>query len=134
MLYPSCNSDVLTRHGLTQVRGQRFRCGDRGRRFTRRSGSAFSRRAFADESIALAVVAPGVKHRTGRYRTNGLERDHGFLKERLRPMHGLDSISSAAIFTRGHALMRNIRRGFYRAERSRLPCAMRQCRACTPVE
>ena len=45
---------------------------------------------------------------------HGIERDHGFLNERLRPMRGLKSISSAAIFMRGHALMRNIRRGFYR--------------------
>jgi hypothetical protein len=62
---------------------------------------------------ALATVLPGVMHRTGRYRTNGIERDHGFLKERLRPMRGLKSTASAAIFVRGHALMRNIRRGFY---------------------
>jgi transposase, IS6 family len=54
-----------------------------------------------------------VLHRTGRYRTNGIERDHGFLKERLRRMRGLEPIVSAAIFMRGHALMRNIRRGFY---------------------
>ena len=47
-------------------------------------------------------------------RTNGIERDHGFLKERMRPMRGLKSISSTAIFMHGHALMRNIRRGFYR--------------------
>jgi transposase-like protein len=63
---------------------------------------------------ALATVLPGVRHRTGRYRTNGIERDHGFLKERLRPMRGLKSIASAAIFVRSHALIRNIRRGFYR--------------------
>ena len=65
---------------------------------------------------ALAVAVPGVLHRTGRYRTNGIERDHGFLKERLRPMRGHKSVASAAIFLRGHALMRNIRRGFYRIE------------------
>ncbi len=59
---------------------------------------------------ALAAAVPGVLHRTGRYRTNGIERDHGFLKERLRPMRGLKSVVSAAIFMRGHALMRNIRR------------------------
>ena len=29
-------------------------------------------------------------------------------------MLGLKSVASAAIFMRGHALMRNIRRGFYR--------------------
>jgi transposase, IS6 family len=63
---------------------------------------------------ALAAAVPGVLHRTGRYRTNGIERDHGFLKERLRPMRGLKSVVSAGIFTRGHALVRNIHRGFYR--------------------
>ena len=49
---------------------------------------------------------------TSENRTNGIERDHGFLKERLRPMRGLKSVPSAAIFMRGHALMRNIRPWF----------------------
>jgi hypothetical protein len=76
------------------------------------------RRVITDKaatySPALAAAVSGVLHRTGRYPTNGIERHHGFLKERLRPMRGLKSIASAAIFVRGHALMRNIRRGFYR--------------------
>ena len=76
------------------------------------------RRVITDKAAtyppALAAAVPGVLHRTGRFRTNGVERDHGFLKERLRPMRGLKCVASAAIFTRGHALMRNIRRGFYR--------------------
>src|SRR6185437_10826051 len=55
MLCPRCNSDVLTKDGTTQLGGQRFRCGQCGRRFTRRSSSAFSRRAFSDDIIALAV-------------------------------------------------------------------------------
>jgi transposase-like protein len=75
------------------------------------------RRVITDKAAtyppALAGAIPGVRHRTERYRTNGIERDHGFLKERFRPMRGLESIASAAIFVRGHALMRNIRRGFY---------------------
>ncbi len=70
---------------------------------------------------ALAAGVPGVRHRTGRYRTSGIERDHGFLKERLRPMRGLKSVSAAAIFVRGHALVRTIRRGFYRAVESAPP-------------
>src|SRR5438132_567247 len=45
---------------------------------------------------------------------NGIERDHGFLKERLRPMRGLKSRRSTAVFVVGHALVRNIGRGFYR--------------------
>jgi IS6 family transposase len=236
-----CSSLIVTKDGTTQLGGQRFRCSQCGRRFTRRSNSAFSGRAFADDIIALAVrwyvryrlsyaevsewlaergvlvdqstihrwvkrflplfgevarhyrhpvgpdwrvdetyarirghwhyiyraidghgqivdayvsptrdivaarsfferaiassgttprrvitdkaatyppalaaAVPGVLHRTGRYRTNGVERDHGFLKERLRQMRGLKSLASAAIFMRGHALVRNIRRGFYR--------------------
>ena len=52
---------------------------------------------------ALAAVVPGVKHRTGRYRTNGIERDHGFLKK-----SGCGQCA-AAMFMRAHALMRNIR-------------------------
>jgi IS6 family transposase len=245
MLCPRCQSDAVTKDGNTSLGGQRFRCGRCGRRFTRRSTSAFSGRAFADDVIALAVrwyvryrlsysevsewlaergiqvdqstiyrwvkrflplfgnvarryrepvspdwrvdetyarirgrwhyiyraidgrgqivdayvsatrdigaarsfferaiassettprrvitdkaatyppalsiAVPGVMHRTGRYRTNGIERDHGFLKERLRPMRGLKSLAAAAIFMRGHALMRNIRRGFYRVVQS----------------
>ena len=237
---PRCKSEVVTKDGTTQFGGQRFRCADCGCRFTRRSISAFSRRAFPDDVIALAVrwyvryrlsyaevsewlaergimvdqstihrwvqhylplfgeaarryrqpvsrdwrvdetyarirghwhyiyraidgrgqivdayvsptrdrqaarafleraiastgtaprrvitdkaaayppalllTVPGVLHRTKQYRTNGIERDHGFLKERLRPMRGLKSVASTAVFSRGHALMRNIRRGFY---------------------
>jgi transposase, IS6 family len=242
---PRCQSDAVTKDGSTPLGGQRFRCGSCRCRFTRRSSSAFSGRAFADDIIALAVrwyvryrlsyaevsewlaergilvdqstvyrwvqrflplfgeaarryrepvgpdwrvdetysrirgrwhyiyraidghgqivdvvvsptrdmvaarrffevaiassgttprrvitdkagayppalvvAVPGVLHRTGRYRTNAIERDHGFLKERLRPMRGLKSLSSAAIFVRGHALIRNIRRGFYRVSES----------------
>src|SRR5260370_4234642 len=240
MLCPRCNSVSVTKDGTTQLGGQRFRCSLCGRRFTRRSSSAFSGRNFPDDIIALAVrwyvryrlsyaevsewlaergvlvdqstiyrwvqrflplfgevarkyrapvgadwrvdetyarirgrwhyiyraidghgqivdayvssprdmvaarrfferaiassgttprrvitdkaatyppalaaAVPGVLHRTGRYRTNGGEADHGFLKERLRPMRGLKSVASAAIFTRGDAPMRIIRRGFY---------------------
>jgi DDE domain len=82
------------------------------------SSGTTPRRVITDKAAtyppALAAAVPGVLHRTGRYRTNGLERDHGFLKDRLRPMRGLKSVVSAAIFMSGHALMRNIRRGFYR--------------------
>jgi transposase-like protein len=59
------------------------------------------RRVITDKAgtypTALAVAIPGMRHRTGRYRTNDIERDHGFLKERPRPMRGLKSIASAAI-------------------------------------
>ena len=85
---------------------------------------------------ALAAAVPGVLHRTGRYRTNGVERDHGFLKGRLRPMRGLKSVASAATFLRGHALIRYIRRGFYRIVQSvpqRLVFAWTWIRLVEPV-
>jgi IS6 family transposase len=106
-------SSVRTyRRPATRVAARRF--------FERAIGSSGTtpRGVIADKAStyppALTVAVPGVLHRTGRYRTNALERDHGFLKERLRPMRVLKSAVSAAIFTCGHALMRNIRRRFYR--------------------
>src|SRR5712691_709276 len=81
------------------------------------SSGTTPRRVITDKAgaypPALAAAVPGVLHRTGRYRTNGIERD-GFLKERLRPMRGLKSRRSTAVFVVGHALVRNICRGFYR--------------------
>jgi hypothetical protein len=35
----------------------------------------------------------GVLHRIGRYRTNSMERDHGFLKGRPRPTRGRKSVA-----------------------------------------
>jgi transposase, IS6 family len=91
------------------------------RRFFERaiaSSGTTPRRVITDKAgaypPALATAVPCVLHRTGRYRTNSVERDHGFLKERLRPMRGLKSSRSAAVFVVGHALVRNICRGFYR--------------------
>lgn len=43
----------------------------------------------------------------------GIERDHGFLKKRLRPMRGPESKRSTAVFVVGHALVRNVWSGFY---------------------
>jgi hypothetical protein len=60
------------------------------------SSGTTPRRVITDKAAtyppALAAAVPGVLHRTGRYRTNGVERDHGFLKERLQPMRGLKSL------------------------------------------
>lgn len=55
MSCPRCNSEAVTKDGTTQLGGQRFRCSQCGRRFTQRSSSAFSRRGFPDDIIALAV-------------------------------------------------------------------------------
>jgi putative transposase len=48
-----------------------------------------------------------VRHRTSRYRNNGLEQDHRGLKGRYRPMGGFKCPSSAARLCRGHDELRN---------------------------
>ena len=63
---------------------------------------------------ALRTVLPSADHRCSKYLNNGLERDHGHLKQRLRPMRGFKRLSSATILTRGHALVQNLRNGFSR--------------------
>ncbi len=50
-----CGSMARRRDGYTQLGGQRWRCTACRRRFTARSTSAFSRRWFADEVVALAI-------------------------------------------------------------------------------
>ena len=61
---------------------------------------------------ALRTVLPHAEHRTWRYLNNGMERDHGHLKQRLYPMRGFKQAASADIIARGHALIRNLRNGF----------------------
>jgi transposase, IS6 family len=61
---------------------------------------------------ALRALLPAAEHRTSKYLNNGLERDHGHLKQRLRPMRGFKQQVSADILTRGHALVQNLRNGF----------------------
>ncbi len=51
-----------------------------------------------------------VRHRTSRYRNNGLEQDHRGLKGRYRSMHGFECPRSAARFCRGHDELRNFLR------------------------
>ncbi len=61
---------------------------------------------------ALRAVLPDVEHRTSNYLNNGMERDHGHLKQRVYPMRGFKQAASAGIITRGHALIRNVQNGF----------------------
>jgi IS6 family transposase len=61
---------------------------------------------------ALRAVLPSVEHRCSRYLNNALERDHGHLKQRLRPMRGFKDPASADVVVRGHALVQNLRNGF----------------------
>jgi transposase, IS6 family len=62
---------------------------------------------------ALRAVLPDVEHRTSKYLNNGMERDHGHLKQRFYPMRGFKQATSADTFSRGHALIQNLRNGFY---------------------
>ncbi len=61
---------------------------------------------------ALRKVLPHVEHRTSKYLNNGIERDHGHLKQWVRPMRGFKQSTSVDIIARGHALIQNLRNGF----------------------
>ncbi|MDP8922037.1 MAG: IS6 family transposase, partial [Chloroflexota bacterium] len=61
---------------------------------------------------ALRTALPGAEHRSSKYLNNGLERDHQFLKGRVRPMRRFKATATASTFCRGHALIRNLGRGF----------------------
>ncbi len=63
---------------------------------------------------ALRAVLPGAEHRSSKFLNNGLERDHQFLKGRVRPMRRFKETATASTFCRGHALIRNLGRGFSR--------------------
>ena len=63
---------------------------------------------------ALRNVLPAVDHRTSKFLNNGLERDHGHLKQRVYPMRGFKQAASADVLARGHALIQNLRKGFSR--------------------
>lgn len=73
---------------------------------------------------ALRAVVPGVEHRASKYLNNGMERDHGHLKQCLSPMRGFKQASSADILARGHALIRNLRNGFSELTVG-VPCLLR---------
>ncbi len=61
---------------------------------------------------ALRAAVPDAEHRTSKYLNNGIERDHGHLKQRLSPMRGFKKAGCADVIARGHALIENLRNGF----------------------
>jgi transposase-like protein len=63
---------------------------------------------------ALRAVLPAAEHRSSKYLNNGLEWDHQFLKGRVRPMRRFKATAPASTFCRGHALIRDLGRGFSR--------------------
>ncbi len=62
---------------------------------------------------ALRAVLPHAEHRRSKYLNNGLERDHGHLKQRYYPMRGFKQARAADVVARGHALIQNLRNGFF---------------------
>ena len=91
------------------------------------SARAFFQRALASSDAApthitsdkakcyppvLRALLPAAEHRRSKYLNNGLERDHQFLKGRVRPMRRFKATATASTFCRGHALIRNLGRGF----------------------
>jgi transposase, IS6 family len=61
-------------------------------------------------SAGLALL-PATEHRCSKYVNNRLERDHQFLKGRVRPMRRFKLTATANTFCRGHALIQNLGRG-----------------------
>jgi transposase-like protein len=61
----------------------------------------------------LEALLPAAWHRTEQYANNRVECDHGRLKARLRPMHGLKQDRSAEVIIAGQAFVQNLRRGHY---------------------
>jgi transposase-like protein len=61
---------------------------------------------------ALRALLPTADRRCSKDLNTGLERDHQFLKGRVRPMRRFKSTATASTFCRGHALIRNLGRDF----------------------
>jgi transposase-like protein len=61
----------------------------------------------------ITELLPAALHDTDQYANNRVEADHGRLKARLRPMHGLKRDRTASVVIRGHALIQNLRGGHY---------------------
>lgn len=61
----------------------------------------------------ITELLPAALHDTDQYANNRVEADHGRLKARLRPMHGLKRDRTASVVIRGHALIQNLQRGHY---------------------
>jgi transposase-like protein len=57
-------------------------------------------------------MVPEAEHRSSKYLNNGQERDHQPLKGRIWPMRSFKSVGGADNFSRGHALIRDLREGF----------------------
>jgi transposase-like protein len=61
----------------------------------------------------LDKLLPSAWHHVEQYANNPIEADHGQLKQRLRPMRGLQTDRTAQVVIAGHAFIQNLRRGHY---------------------
>ncbi len=75
-------------------------------------GEVITDLAQALETVIEELV-PAAFHNTEQYSNNHVERDHGHLKVRLKPMRGLKTDRTASVVIRGHALIQNLRCGHY---------------------
>jgi transposase, IS6 family len=64
-------------------------------------------------SRVLDELLPAAFHDTEAHANNGRETDHGRLEARLRRMRGLKRDRTTGVIVAGHALVQNLRRGFY---------------------
>jgi transposase-like protein len=61
----------------------------------------------------LEELVPAAWHHVEQYANNPIEADLGQLKDRLRPMRGLQTDRTAQVAIAGHAFVQDLRRGHY---------------------
>ena len=112
---------VIDQHGqVTAVYVSARRDASAARRFFTRALAAMKVapvEVVTDRAAAYLAVLdellPAAHHNTEQYRNNRIESDHARLKHRLPPMRGLKTDAGARTVIAGHALVQNVRRGFY---------------------
>jgi transposase-like protein len=62
---------------------------------------------------AVEELMPAACHIVEQYANNPIKSDHGRLKARLRPMHGLKQLRATRIISAGRTFVQNLRRGHY---------------------
>ena len=61
----------------------------------------------------LDELLPSAWHHVEQDANKPIEADHSQLKQRLRPMRGLQTDRTAQVIIAGHVFMQNLRRGHY---------------------
>jgi IS6 family transposase len=112
---------AIDQHGqVIDVMVSTRRNGNAARRFFRRAlttlkvtPSEVVTDAAAVYPAVLDELIPSAWHHVEQYANNPIEADHSQLKQRLRPMRGLQTDRTAQVIVAGHAFMQNLRRGHY---------------------